>query len=452
MDDLAGLVALALVALWGAYLVPHKLRHRQQLLESRTDDRFSQALRVVAVSERTGRLRRSGTFRRTREAPASGPGDCGTPGSGSPGLLTPGKGLPALVAGPVTGGATVDRPTATQDRITADAARRAAQARAARAASVARRAAAARRRAVLAGLLMAATAIGWTVAGLAPAVTWVAGAVPTVLLGGVLVLGRRAVLAGRAADAAWEARMAEERRSPGGPRTGAMRAVAEASRAAASAPAGAARTGARPATGATPVVPAAATTTKASGTKGSTTTGPATATDERGVAESHQGVPHALVTGRAVHPSEASTEVFARIVEDRGEEAATPARHASTGQTPVVRTSVSERRAAGPDATKGSQKDAAPTPTATTPDGQDTQDDDAWSPVPVPRPTYTMKATAPRREPAPLQDVEGSTAARATEALTEPVAEVAPAAEPPATTTGSIDLNAVLAKRRAAGE
>jgi hypothetical protein len=204
-------------------------------------------------------------------------------------------------------------------------------------------------------------------------------------------------------------------------------------------------------------VPAAATTTKASttkasGTKGSTTTGSAPATDERGVAESHQGVPHALVTGRAVHPSEASTEVFARIVEDRGEEAATPARHASTGQTPVVRTSVSERRAAGPDATKGSQKDAAPTPTATTPDGQDTQDDDAWSPVPVPRPTYTMKATAPRREPAPLQDVEGSTAARATEALTEPVAEVAPAAEPPATTTGSIDLNAVLAKRRAAGE
>ena len=52
MNDLAGPVALALVGLWGAYLVPHKLRYRQQLLESRADDRFSEALRVVAVSDR----------------------------------------------------------------------------------------------------------------------------------------------------------------------------------------------------------------------------------------------------------------------------------------------------------------------------------------------------------------------------------------------------------------
>lgn len=409
VDDLAGLVALALVALWGAYLVPHKLRHRQQLLESRTDDRFSHALRVVAVSERKGRLRRSTAFRRSRDAPAVGSADCGTSG-GSPGLLTPGAGLPVLVAGP-GGGATVDRPTATQDRITADAARRAAQARAARAAAVARRAAAARRRALLAGVLVAATVIGWTVAGLAPAVTWVAGAVPTVLLGGVLVLGRRAVLAGRAADAAWEARVADERRSGGAPRTGSVRVVAEPARTS-------------PVSAPTRAVaePAAQDTTAATATE----------------AHASDAVPHAIVTGRAVHPSEASTEVFARIVEDRGE-AEGPARHASTGQTPVVRTAVADRLAKADDA-RGTDDEA--------------EDEGAWSPVPVPRPTYTMKATAPRREPAPL-DEPASASARASEALTEPVAEVAPATEvtePPAATTGSIDLNAVLAKRRAAGE
>lgn len=437
MDDLAGLVALALVALWGAYLVPHKLRHRQQLLESRTDDRFSQALRVVAVSERTGRLRRSGTFRRSREAPATGSADCGTVGGGSPGLLTPGTGLPALVAGPATGGTTVDRPTATQDRITADAARRAAQARAARAAAVARRAAAARRRALLAGLLVVATVVGWAVAGLAPAVTWVAGAVPSALLGGVLVLGRRAVLAGRAADAAWEERMAEER-VPGGPRTGAMRAVAEARATTGATPRVGTSTGATPTvratTGATPVVRATtgATPVVRTGATPAVRTGATPAVPERTVADA---APHAIVTGRAVHPSDASTEVFARIVEDRGE-APAPARHATTGATPVVRRSVTERSA-------DERTDARPERTDADAEG------DGWSPVPVPRPTYTMKATAPRREPAPFDE---ATAAPRAETLTEPVAEVPVVAEPAPTTTGSIDLNAVLAKRRAAGE
>ena len=169
MNDLAGPVALALVGLWVAYLVPHKLRYRQQLLESRADDRFSEALRVVAVSDRRNRLE-----------VVSGP-----PVSSTAGLLTPGKGLP-VATGSATGGTTVDRPHGTQDRITADAARRAAQARAARAASVARRGAAARRRALLAGFLLVATVVGWAAVGLIPLVTWVAGVAPTVLLGSVL--------------------------------------------------------------------------------------------------------------------------------------------------------------------------------------------------------------------------------------------------------------------------
>ncbi|MDM7830645.1 hypothetical protein [Cellulomonas edaphi] len=319
MTDLAGPVALALVVLWVAYLVPHKLRHRQQLLESRADDRYSDALRVVAVSDRSGRSLRTSEARR----PAA---------RSTTGLLTPGKGVPVRRSGPDTGGTTVDRPTATQDRIATEAARRTAQARAAHAAATARRGAAARRRGMLAGFLTLATVAGWVVAGVAPAVTWVAGAIPTVLLATVVVLGRRAVLAGRAADVAWENRQAAEAR------------------------AAAART----------------------------------ATPARGTLVARSAAP-----GRAVRPSNTDTEMFAAVVID--------------------------------------------SPAA---------DADGWSPVPVPRPTYTMKAPAPRREPAALENLEGSTAVRpAEDARTE-----VRVAEPVAETTGSIDLDAVLAKRRASGE
>jgi len=405
VNDLAGPVALALVGLWVAYLVPHKLRYRQQLLESRADDRFSEALRVVAV---TRRRTRRGVPVHVRSVDSTD----GTATGRMPGLLTPGKGLPVLPAGSATGGTTVDRPTATESRITAEAARRAAQARAARAASVARRAAAARRRGLLAGILAVATVVGWTVAGIAPAVTWVAGAVPTVLLTGVVVLGRRAVLAGRAADAAWDARVAEERRTGSAPRTGATRVVS---------PAGAPST--RPITGATPRVP-------------ERRTAPSSATSNAAPATTAStDAPHALVTGRAVHPSDARTEVFAAIVADHGEpEAETPARHAATGGVPVVRLTTRAQDTAEPEATAEADADA-----------------EAWSPVPVPRPTYTMKATAPRREPAPLDNLEGSTAVRPTEQTAAPE-ETAEVVEPVAETTGSIDLNAVLAKRRAAGE
>nr|WP_246280641.1 hypothetical protein [Cellulomonas humilata] len=377
-----------MVGLWVAYLVPHKLRHRQQLLESRADDRFSEALRVVAVSDRRIRLEASSA-------------ECGPTASSTAGLLTPGKGLP-VATGSATGGTTVDRPHGTQDRMTADAARRAAQARAARAASVARRAAAARRRALLAGLLVVATVVGWAVVGLSPLVTWVAGAVPTVLLGSVLVLGRRAVLAGREADEAWARKIADERRVASGPRTGAMRAVATASRASAPTEKAAERSAEKSAE-------------QAAEKSAQTAAAPLEA-------------PMAFVTGRAVHPSDASTEVFERIVEDKGESDG-PARHASTGQVPVVRRSVAER---------------------TTETAAD-EDDDAWSPVPVPRPTYTMKASAPRREPVPLENLEGSTAARTADAEAPAGTDRAPL-EAPVETTGSIDLNAVLAKRRVAGE
>lgn len=364
------------VGLWIAYLVPHKLRHRQQLLESRTDDRFSDALRVLAVTgpEGSGRRRRAEVAGGVRQ-------DCG-PVEKRAGLLTPGTGN--RLATTERGGAEVDRPHGTQDRIGADAARRAAQLQAAHAAATARRGAAARRRGALAGVLLAATVVGWVVVGVT-ALGVLAGVVPTVLLAGVLGLGRRAVVQGRLAEDEWQRRIHEA--------TAPLRERA-----------------ARP------------------GRKGA--------------------------AGRAVHPSLTETQAIERVRADA-----------------PVRTSTRVR------------------------DGG--REGDTWTPVAVPRPTYATKAPAPRREPAPLGEVEGSTHAapvrRSTTAPDEatvaqapaaaatgtdgptstapPTAPAAPAAptaagaeaSPAATVaagttapasdepSGSIDLNAVLARRRAAG-
>jgi hypothetical protein len=367
----AGVLTLAVAGLWVAYLVPHKLRHRQQLLEARTDDRFSGALRVLAVTaDHTGRTARTGDARSRSGATP----DCAATADKRVGLLTPSRGLPLMVTAGANGGSAVDRPLGTQDRLSADAARRTAQQRAAHAAAVARRGAAARRRAVLAVTLLVASVAGWSVVGLT-AITVAAGVVPSVLLGGVLVLGRRAVVAGHASDVEWERRHRESALAP--------------ARASAHAPA---------------------------------------------------------VTGRAVRPSDSHTEVFARILDQVDHVDPRPAETApgaTTGTPSVVRRSA--RDADGRAAEAG------------------------WSPVPVPRPTYTLKASAPRREPAPLGEVEGSTEARTASRASDvqsavsladppssagqkPVTGVREPLAAPVVTTGSINLDAVLARRRAAGE
>ncbi len=66
-----------------------------------------------------------------------------------------------------------------------------------------------------------------------------------------------------------------------------------------------------------------------------------------------------------------------------------------------------------------------------------------WTPVPVPVPTYTLKASAPPREADAAEPVDHEDAPAPTEGLRAPEA-AEPAAEVP-----SIDLNAVLARRRA---
>ncbi len=371
----AGLTTLAVVGLWIAYLVPHKLRHRQQLLESRTDDRFSGALRVLAVTGPEGSARRM----RVDAARAVRP-DCVGAAESSVGLLTARRAEPTGVAGHDNGGSAVDRPHGTQDKISADAARRIAQLRSSHAATVARRGAAARRRGLLAGLLAVATISGWVAVSTVGAAMLV-GLIPTVLLAAVLVLGRRAVVAGREADERWRHRLHDEET----------------------------RAAALPARGRT------------------------------------------ATPGRAVRPSQTDTQVFARVTADTA---------APTGQ-----------RAGGAAAERAGRRVPA----------------EDWTPVQVPRPTYTMKASAPRREPAPLGEVEGSTAAARAAVVSTPSTSAAtatptegasagvpsaPAAaasapvtgtdagrtsapaplEPVAETTGALDLDAILARRRASGE
>lgn len=257
----------------------------------------------------------------------------------------------------------MDRPHAAGDRIVADAVRRSAAEHARRAAHLAHRRAAARRRALLTVVLLVAAVGGWAAAGLASA-SLLLGAVPTVLLGGVLVLGRRAVVAGHRADAAWAAGAADR-------------------------------------------LPLART---------------------------------AHVIGRAVHPSDATTEIIARVP-----------------TTPVRRSAVAPRVAARPE-----QERAVPVPAATaSPEvgaGAEATEEPTWAPVPVPRPTYTLKPAAPRREPAPLtaehlaprKTAEVDTEVQETgEAAERAVtAEVTPASVPSA----GLDLDAVLARRRASGE
>ncbi|NLF06132.1 MAG: hypothetical protein GX593_14195 [Actinomycetales bacterium] len=313
----AGLAALGVVGLWLAYLVPHRLRHRQQLLESRTEDRYSGSMRVLAVTDRAEVRRRAQTVRPTTASGAA--------------ILTPGRGTRIVAAptGGATGGGNMDRPHESNEKRVVDARRRIAQRHAQRAAVLERRAAGARRRLVLVLALLALTVGAWTAAGFGALAVPALAAIPTVLLGATLALGRAAVLSGQRADAAWAREEAAL-----------SKAVQVAVR----------------------------------------RSGP-------------------VATGRAVRGNDDDTLVIEKVT------------------------------------------DVAP---ATTSAGSD--DGASWQPVPVPRPTYTLKAPAPRMEPAPLEIPE--------RVVAEPVV---PAASAPAETaaerpSAGLDLDAILARRRAVGE
>ncbi|MDO8121514.1 hypothetical protein Q6346_09350 [Isoptericola sp. b490] len=321
----AGFVLAAVAGLWIVYLVPQLLRHRRQLADARVDDRFSERLRVLRVAE----------------SPASA------------GAHVPSQGRVQLH--PRGGDRAMHRPQSVADRVSADGAYLTASERAARAAALARRAAAARRRARLVAGLLLVTLITWGAVLTAQLAVLVAVA-PPLLLGAVLIAGRRAVLAGQRADAAWAA--------------------------------GAARRAARPG-----------------------------------------GSSRTLAVGRAVHPSEAVTEILEKV--PAGPVRSAAERVLATGEVPVV--AGTEARESRPAATE-----PAPTPSPAP------SEDAAWVPVPVPPPTYVLKPEARRPEPRPLTGPQP-----AVPAASGAGADEAPEVRP---TTGGVALDAILARRRASGE
>jgi len=188
----SGPAALVIVGLWLAYLVPQRLRHRQQLLESRTDDRFSGDLRVLATAAVGPRKDAAATLRER----AAGEPWCSA-------LLTPTRGTQVRMLGGGVG--VMNRPQNLQDRAEVRAVRRDADARAHRAAAVGRRSASARRRAALTLALVVVAIAGWLVVGIGSiAIGW--ALTPTVLVLAVLGLGRRAVVLNARADTAWALR------------------------------------------------------------------------------------------------------------------------------------------------------------------------------------------------------------------------------------------------------
>ena len=422
VESASGIVALAVFLLWVGFYVPHRVRHRQQLLEARTDDRFSGSLRVLAVA---------------------GPGGGGSGGwdarlDGVAAVASIGPGPSADGGRALLGGAaTQDRPAGrtheeegTHAMGSTDSAspsrgappRRQPASEQSRLALLERRAAAARRRLALTVVLLLASVAVWVVVALGY-LPWWAGVVPTAVLGLVLVLGRRAVLAAQRSDAAWLA----ERRAAARAARGTVLGAPPAPR------------GARP-----------------------------------------------RVTGRAVHGSQVSTQMIPRVtpqdlaranatadaLSGEGPLGASPRERVTAPSTTTAEDSGSEEPAsarAGSSEAPAVATDVADEVVEVVEvevvDEEHVPSGRAWDPVPVPPPTYTMKPTAPRREPAPLtaDDVVSPAragAAPAPVAAAEVVVDVPSGAPEPAvgderkpsTETLGLDLNEILARRRAAGQ
>ncbi|QAY69107.1 hypothetical protein [Xylanimonas protaetiae] len=209
----AGLAALALFVLVLGYWVPLRVRQRQELAEARVDDRFSAGLRVLAVAARG-------------PVPASG---AATPEPLAAGLLTTGAepvaqvaGLLEMAAGSRPAAAGAGSRSAREETPMAQAQD---AARSSRRALLEARAQRARRRAAVTLLLFVATAGAWAAVPFTT-LLWYGALVPTVLLVGVLALGRAAASAARRSDLRWAAELrAAERRAlharalaAGGPR------------------------------------------------------------------------------------------------------------------------------------------------------------------------------------------------------------------------------------------
>lgn len=373
--DISGFVVLGIVTLFLVYLMPQLIRSRQDVVDSRVDDRFSAELRILATAGAGG-----GPIPRPAIADGAPRAYLHHPRSRTE-VAAMNRPL-ALVSRPPTSPASPDSPSGPSPVV-----QRSQAPRAAALAAAARRREAARRRLVLTLALVAVTVGAWaTVAiGIAPPAV---AALPTALLVGVLVLGRRAVRAGR----------------QGIP----VQAGVPTSR-----PAVIVGTTERPAR----------------------------------TAEPDHETPALPATSRQHRPSrELSTEILPRVgaspaagLSWSGEPTAPVVAEVPDGASAISQHQPTEvPRWAEPDAA------TAGTPRADAPDrAAERLRADVWTPVPVPAPTYTVKPVAPRMDTAPLV-VERPTIQASVET---PGGNVA--AEP---SLRSLDLDAVLSRRRAAGE
>ncbi|WP_143755768.1 hypothetical protein [Sanguibacter keddieii] len=411
MGSPAGIVVVAVVVLWLAYLVPQRLRHRQQLVEARVDDRFSGRLRVLAVaSEGAGtRGRQAG---RGAQVSLQKHGDCTVSSSADVSLLTPPIGTTVRPRRQITDGV--------QDMERNDS-----YGSASRDALLARRAAAARRRATLTLTLLALTAVVGVLGATTALPVWTV-AVPGLLLVSVLVLGRRAVLANARADQA-----ARERE-----------AAREAAR-----PAALRRAG-RPA----PAVRTTVTGRAVHPSQTQTEMISRVRVQEAGESAAGATTPEA----ESATAPEATAGVSPRSKKGQGR-----AQDERRTQAPAARGSADDGSAA-----RGSADTPAPDQPAR-PTTRDATDAAAaaggadWEPVAVPRPVYTLKSAAPRWEPAPLTaELRKLTEERRAELAAVHGAEGAEAdqqsaqdvAEEPSEDSLGVNLNSVLARRRVAGE
>ena len=412
VQQIAGVIALGVIALWFFYVIPQQLRFRQQALQSRVEDRFSAELKVLKVAG---------------QQPAEVP----QTEQHLPLLLTR-KMVPAQEVQHLTSGGLMNRPAASsayrpQAPIGARAAAYSAggtftpanveKIRAERSRLLARRRAAARRRAVLASVLLVATVTGAALAGAGVVAGWLLGLAfaPAVLLAGVLILGRRAVIGNRAADARFESRYAGTEvltQRVGSGAVARVAASASASAPSATTSAAAAPAGAAPAASA--VVPAVVETAE-----GEVVTGdiPLDNSDSSWVLRSDVaraatgGIPLQEIDAELEAQSSAESAVDAMIAEHE----------ASGAQVPVQSGAINL---------------------------QDLQ---------VPLPTYTLKSSVRRGEPVALGADDVITPATAVlPAEAEGAAEdSATAASDPAGAAplaGGSGLDAILARRRAANE
>lgn len=376
------------MGLWGIYLVPHGLKHRTQLFQARADDRFSGSLRVLAVAADSQR----------------GQGE-------APRAIGPARAVPLLTA-PMAAVTTLDEHTEgarTMDQPVAP--------RPATSPSLAeRRAAAARRRLVLTLTLLGLSAIAWSAVPAFRLPLLVPGIV-TALLGAVLVLGRRAAISAQRDQVA-----RRESRAPV-----ARTQASERARTTSSARVVRGAPGAR--------VPGS---------------------------QTHR------ITGHAVHASQTSTRMISSD-EVRRQMAADAEADRASGivvdgdvaavaerlreEMPAASASPASGATASTVGTDTPASDAAPVaPARAERDAAQKPEGGELAGFSLPRPTYTMKPAAPRREVAPLEDGDVTTPMTARSA--EPAGTSEDKTVEPATSTEGLglNLNQILARRRASGQ